>query len=168
MSQKAKWKETIDRHRAQGRGRKAFWILVLGVVLVVGSVHVFGHGRGKPQYDRHGFSTEASPEEFADRVDRLLNHLDATDAQRARITALLEGLAPELVELAARRDALRDQIVAALAAEELTISSIETLQQEVREQSAQLAERTIEIMFEIASELTLEQRTEIIERWERR
>jgi Spy/CpxP family protein refolding chaperone len=156
MTQTSKLRESIDRHRSQGRGRKAFWILVLGVSLVaaVGSVRGFGHERGGSQH--------------AYRVDRLLDHLDATDTQRARITALVDERAPELVELATRREALRGRIVEVLAAEELTVTNIETLQQEVREQSAQLAERTIEITFEIASELTPEQRTELIERWTRR
>jgi Spy/CpxP family protein refolding chaperone len=77
-------------------------------------------------------------------------------------------LAPELVELAAQRDALSDQIVSALAAEELTATRTETLQEQVSEQSGRLAERTLEIAFEIATELTPEQRTELIERWVRR
>jgi Spy/CpxP family protein refolding chaperone len=98
----------------------------------------------------------------------MLDHLDVTDIQRARITALVDERSPELVELSAQREALRDQIVAALAAEELTPIRTENLQAQVSEQSAQLAERTLEIAFEIAAELTPDQRTELIERWERR
>jgi len=169
MEPKAKWKERIDRHRARGRDRKAFWILVLGAALIaaVGLVHGFGNDRARPQHGGH-FATAASPEQLADRVDQLLDHLDATDAQRGRITALVDELAPELVELAAQRDALSDQIVSALAAEELTATRTESLRKQVGEQSAQLAERTLEIAFDIATELTPEQRTELIERWERR
>jgi Spy/CpxP family protein refolding chaperone len=168
MKPKAEWKERIGRHRAQGRGRKAFWVLVLGAALIagIGLVQGFGHERaGSPQ--RH-FATAASPEQITDRVDQMLDHLDVTDIQRARITALVDELAPELVELAAQRETLRDQIVAALTAEELTPIRTEDLQEQVSEQSAQLAERTLEIAFEIAAELTPDQRTELIERWERR
>jgi Spy/CpxP family protein refolding chaperone len=159
MKPKADWKERIARHRAQGRGRKAFWVLVLTAALIagVGLVKGFGHER-----------SAASPEQIADRVDRMLDHLDVTDAQRARITARVNELAPELVELAAQRDALRDQVVAALATEELTLSHAEALQKQVSEQSAQLAKRALEITFEIAAELTPEQRAEFIERWEQR
>jgi len=169
MKPKATWKERIDRHRAQGRGRKVFWVLVLGAVLIagVGFVKGFGHDRARPQDGRH-FATAASPEQLADRIDHLLDHLDATDTQRARIIDLVDELAPELVELAAQRDALSDQIVSALAAEELTATRTENLQKQVSEQSAQLAERTLEIAFEIATELTPEQRTELFELWERR
>lgn len=169
MKPKANWKERIARHRAQGRGRKVFWVLVLGAVLIagVGLVKGFGHERAGSPHDRH-FATAASPEQIADRVDRMFDQLDATDAQRARITARVNELTPELVELAAQRDALRDQIVAALAAEELTPSRTETLQKQVSEQSAQLAERALEITFEIAAELTPEQRAEFIERWDQR
>jgi len=85
MTQRAKWRETIARHRAEGRGRKAFWILVLVATLIafLVSVQGFGHDRGRPQHARHGFAAEVSPEEFSDRVDQLLDHLDATDTQLA-------------------------------------------------------------------------------------
>ena len=96
MSQKAKWKETIDRHRAQGRGRKAFWGLVLGATLIagIGLVQGFGHERAGSPHGRH-FATAASPEQIAERVDRMLDHLDATAAQRGRITARVNELTPE-------------------------------------------------------------------------
>jgi Spy/CpxP family protein refolding chaperone len=169
MRPNAKWKERIDRHRARGRGRRAFWVLVLGAALIagIGLVQGFGHERAGSQHGRH-FATAASPEQIADRVDQMLDHLDVTDIQRERITALVDELSPELVELSAQREALRDQIVAALAAKELTPIRTENLKKQVSEQSGQLAERTLEIAFEIASELTPEQRTELIERWERR
>jgi len=75
MKPKAKWKERIDRHRAQGQGRKVFWVLVLGAVLIagVGLVKGFGHDRARPQDGRH-FATAASPEQLADRIDHLLDH----------------------------------------------------------------------------------------------
>ena len=101
MKPKANWKETIARHRVQGRGRKVFWVLVLGAVLIagVGLVKGFGHERAGSPHDRH-FATAASPEQIADRVDRMLDHLDATEAQRARITARVNELTPEIVEQA--------------------------------------------------------------------
>jgi Spy/CpxP family protein refolding chaperone len=169
MKPKANWKETIARHRTQGRGRKVFWVLVLGAVLIagVGVVQGFGHDRAGSRHGRD-LATLAPPEQLADRIDHLLDRLDATDVQRARINALVDELTPELVELAAQRDALRDQVVAALAADELTSSRTETLQKEVSEQSAQLAQRALVITFEIAAELTPEQRAELTERWEQR
>jgi Spy/CpxP family protein refolding chaperone len=160
----------MDLHRAQGRGRRAFWILAAGVILlaVIWSAQGFGHDRAGSRHGRHGFAIAESPEELAAQVDRWLEHLDATGAQRERITALVDELAPELVELTAEGQALRGQIVEALAAEEPSAARIASLQEDVREWSGRLAERAMEITFEIAAELTPEQRAELIERWEKR
>jgi len=169
MTRKEELKETIARHRAQGRGRKAFWALALGAALIagVGLVQGFGADRARPRHGRH-FAAEASAEQLADRVDQMLDYLDASEIQRLRIAALVESFTPELVEIEAQRDALREQIVSALAAEDLTAARVDDLQKQVGEQSAQLAERAVEIAFEIAAELTPEQRAEIIEHWDRR
>ena len=169
MKHKNDWKDRVARHRAEGRGRRVFWLLVLAAALIaaVGLAKGFGPQRTGSQHGQH-FVDIQSPEQITGRVDQMLDTLDVTDAQRERITTRVDAVAPELVELAAQRNALRDRIVAALADEQLTVSRIETLQTQVEEQSAQLARRALEIIFEIAAELTPQQRNALIEQWDRR
>jgi len=164
MEPKAERKETITSHRARGRGRKFFGTLVLGAVVIagVGLARGVGGERGGSPYGHH-CEAAASPERIADRVDQMLDHLDVTDTQRARIEGLVDDLAPEIAELAARRNELRDRVVSALAAEELTDARIESLQREVGERTARLAERAVEITFQVAAELTPEQRARLVE-----
>lgn len=119
----------------------------------------FAHDGTRARHGRHSATATSS-----ERIDGPLDRLDATDAQRKRIAEL----APELARLAARRDALSEQVVSALAAEDLTAARIEALKRQITEQGARLASRALDVVFEIAAELTPEQRAELIERWERR
>lgn len=84
-------------------------------------------------------------------------------------TAIADGESiPELAELSARRDALGERVLSALAERELTAERIEALKEQVVEESARLSERAVEIAFEIASELTPAQRAELLEHRGRR
>jgi periplasmic protein CpxP/Spy len=64
---------------------------------------------------------------FAKRMDRMLDKVNATPAQRAQIRAVWDGLRPQMRALHQQKAELRRQMVAAMAAPKIDAAAIEKL-----------------------------------------
>lgn len=155
-------------HR-KGRGFRRFFGaslfvgLLVGVPLAVanaGGHHGFGggcHGKGAPQ------SAEEVREHLGKGAGFLLNKVDATPEQEAQVDAVLDRVAPELFALKDDKEALHQDLRAALTAPEVNADEVES----IRKEGLQLADDASKIVIggivEIARALTPEQRTELAE-----
>ena len=105
-----------------------------------------------------------SPEQVGRVVDRMLDGLNATDAQRSQIkqVAIEAG-----VDLKAQREAgrgLRAQGMRLFAAPNVDAVAAESIRQQMSAQHDQASKRTLQAMLEVAKVLTPEQRGRLGER----
>ena len=101
------------------------------------------------------------PEHINRVVDRLLDGLSASDAQRAQIKQIALATA---TEAKAQRDAeasLRDKALLMFAAPTLDVAGAEALRQQMLVQHDQTSKRTLSAMFEVARVLMPEQRAKV-------
>ena len=97
-------------------------------------------------------------------LDRMLDGLDATDAQRAQIKQIAAAAA---VDLKVRRDAdrgLREKGLQLFTASNVDAAAAESLRQQMSTQHDQASKRTLQAMLEVANVLTPEQRAKLGER----
>jgi periplasmic protein CpxP/Spy len=125
-------------------------VLVGGALsLSVAQAHGFGGG---------GFGGGAF---MAFRMHKLLDHVNATDQQRAQIKTIWEGLRPQLKATHDDQKKLRAQITQVMTATTVDPAAVEKL----RQQSVQLVDKASTIisrgMVETARVLTPEQRKQI-------
>ena len=100
---------------------------------------------------------------MSQRLDRMLERIDATDEQRAEVARLVEARAPRLFEYKKQGRQLRQRFLAAVQAEPIDAAEL----QAVREQGLELADEAsaggIELLQELATILTAEQRARVRE-----
>jgi Spy/CpxP family protein refolding chaperone len=145
--------ERIDKqkHRQQGRGRKAFWvILTLGVVLIlIAAARSPRRERGESHHGfaRHGELSAEGIEEFLAADGWWLEKAGIEEAQRQQIAALLEESLPRIEALAAERDLLFQGLT------------------EVLELGNRAVGESFDLVLALAEVLTHEQRQELIQHW---
>ncbi len=153
-------------HR-KGRGFRRFFGASLFIGCLVGvpwavahaaGGHGFGggcHGKGAPQ------SSEELREQLGKGAGFMLNKIDATPEQEAQVDAVLDRVAPELFALKDDKEALHQDLRAALTAAEVNGDEVES----IRKEGLQFADDASKIVLggivEIARALTPEQRTEL-------
>ncbi|MFZ5478942.1 MAG: Spy/CpxP family protein refolding chaperone [Myxococcota bacterium] len=114
----------------------------------------------------HGARPESAAElrERMDRpADHLLDRVDATDDQRARVDAALDALAPKLWDLHDDKAALHEDVGEALGAEKIDRAALE----EIRKDGLALADEAsgivLDAVYEVASALSVEQRRQLLD-----
>ena len=127
-----------------------------------GSAHAQGHhGPGRAGLEVGGMTMfGGSPR----HLDSMLDGLDATDVQRARIKQIAAAAA---VDLKVRRDAdrgLREKGMQLFTASNVDAAAAESLRQQMSEQHDQASKRTLQAMLDVANVLTPEQRYKLGER----
>ncbi len=154
------------------RGRQAVARLAVSSVIVLAaataafSVSAQGrHGHGMEGGGGHGMMMfGGSPERIGRAVDRMLDGLDATEAQRSQIKQIAATAA---VDLKAQREAgrgLRDQGMQILASPNIDAVAAETLRRQLLAQHDLSSKRVMQAMLEVANVLTPDQRAKISER----
>lgn len=104
------------------------------------------------------------PEQMARHIDRMLDGLGATDAQRAQIKQIAVAAA---ADLKTQRDAgrsLRDRALQIFAAPSIDAAAAESLRKQVMAQREQASQRMLQAVLDAARVLTPEQRAKIGER----
>lgn len=101
------------------------------------------------------------------RMDRLLDSVKATDAQRAQIKQIMQAAA---ADMATQRDAgrsLRERALAVFTAPTVDANAAEQVRQQMLAQHDQGSRRMMAAMLEVSRVLTPEQRVQIAERMQR-
>jgi Spy/CpxP family protein refolding chaperone len=154
--------------RRRGRwGRKLFFVFFVAGLssLPFAIAHAAGHGC-------HGWGPPQSADEVRDRVgraeDRLLDKVDATDEQRARVAGVLDGLAPDLFRFHTEGREVHEDLKSALLAADAP--GVEAARVDALALVDAASRRVAGAAVEIAGVLTPEQRQELAklgERWHR-
>ncbi len=101
------------------------------------------------------------PEHMARAIDRMLDGLDATDAQRSQIKQIAMSAA---ADVKAQRDAsrnLRDQAMQIFAAPNVDSAAAESVRQQMLTQHDQSSKRMLQAMLDAAKVLTPDQRAKM-------
>lgn len=131
------------------------------------SAHAQGHhgpSRGGPGMMTFG----GPPEQIGRSVDRMLDGLNATDAQRSQIKQIATAAA---ADLKTQRDAgrgLREKGLQIFTAPTVDTGAAEALRQQMSAQHEQASKRMLQAMLDVAKVLTPEQRARIGERMKER
>jgi len=134
------------------------------------SAHAQGHhgpGRGGP--DGPGMMMFGGPPEHARRsVDRLLDGLNATDAQRTQIRQIAIAAATDLKAQREAARGLHEKGMQIFTAPTVDAAAAESLRQQMSAQREQASKRMLQAMLDVANVLTPEQRAKIGERMKER
>jgi Spy/CpxP family protein refolding chaperone len=120
-----------------------------------------GHGMG-------GMMLFGSPKRIDRAVDRMLDGLNASDAQRSQIKQIAQGAASDLKAQFAAGKKLREQGLQLFAAPTIDTAAVEALRQQMLAQHDQASKRVMQALLDIGQVLTPEQRAKFVERIELR
>jgi len=122
---------------------------------------------GMGMHGRHGGGM-GGPEGMARHIDRMLDGLNATDAQRAQIRQIAQAAG---ADLRAQREAsrgLRERAMQVFTAPTVDAAAAENLRQQMMAQHDQASRRMTQAMVDMARVLTPEQRAKLGERMKER
>jgi periplasmic protein CpxP/Spy len=112
-----------------------------------------------------------TPEERAEmverKVNRVLSRVDATDEQKAKVTAIAKAAADDLAKLGLPGEG-RSKALAILRSDKVEPDALEALRAEQSAKWDAASKRIAQAVAEASQVLTPEQRRELTERWHRR
>lgn len=151
-----------------GRIAGAATLLAAIVAIPVALAHGGPGGPGGPMGRHHGppRSADEIADHMSDRADRMLDRVDATDAQRDRIEGIIEGVAPKLFALKDEHEAVREDAARALTAKKVDRDALEAARQRGLALADQGSAVVIGALADTADVLTADQRGELLELWE--
>jgi protein CpxP len=115
-----------------------------------------------------GMMMGGSPERMARMIDRMLDGLNATDAQRGQIKQIVQVAATDLKSQREAHRALRQQGMQIFTAPNVDANAAETLRQQMLAQHDQVSRRMTQAMVDISRVLTPEQKAKIAEHLKQR
>ena len=105
-----------------------------------------------------------SPEHVGRAVDRMLDGVDASDAQRSQIKQIATQAAADLESQRAAGRGLRDRGAEVFTAPNVDARDVESLRQQMLAQHDQTSKRVMQALLDVSRVLTPEQRVKIGER----
>ena len=155
--------DTMAQHRVRGRGRRAFW----GLLLIGGAVLLLSYLTGCAGHSGH--RGDHSPAAMLEKIDRgadwVLHKGDATQEQRARVHVVLDDLKPDLLKYHNEHRKLVGQFVHAIEAEPISQADLDQVRTAGLNLAEQAFNRSFDAMVKAAAVLTPEQRKELIASW---
>lgn len=118
------------------------------------------HGGG----DAHAFGPRllmGSPERIGRQVDRMLDGLNASDAQRAQVKEIAVKAAADIRAQMQAGRGLRQKGADALFAPQVDAAAVEAVRQQMLQQHDQVSRRASQAMLDVARVLTPEQRAKV-------
>ena len=146
------------------------WFMAGSVLVACAAAAVSAHAQEHGPGPMHGPGPGAmmmfggSPEHVARHVDRMLDGLNASDAQRTQIKQIAQAAA---VDLKAQREAgkaLHDRSLQIFAAPTVDANAAESVRQQIQAQHDQASRRVLQAMLDVSRVLTPEQRATIAAR----
>ena len=111
-----------------------------------------------------GMMFGGSPDRMGRMIDRMLDGLNASDAQRAQIKQIAAAAGADLKTQAQAGQALRQRSMQAFTAPNVDAAAVEQVRQQMLQQHDQMSRRMTQAMLDVARVLTPEQRAKIGER----
>mgnify|MGYP001814585594 CR=1 FL=1 len=146
---------------------------MVGVVLGATAVGTLSHARFGPGCGHFGHgpwaasgpeAAEARREWVGFAIDRLLTKVEASDAQKAEVQAIVEPLATEMQPLRETLAANRETMVQLLLAPQIDRAAMEALRSEQMDQADAISRALVTKLADVADVLTPEQRSEVASR----
>lgn len=122
-----------------------------------------GPGR-PPAHGAPGFGFGASPRQ----LDRMLDSVNATDAQRSQIKQIAQAAAADLKAQREAGKGLREQQARLFTQPTVDAQAVEALRQQMMAQHDQASRRMTQAMLDASRVLTVEQRVQLAERMKAR
>jgi len=145
---------------------KAYYAVAGIALLVAGAVGVVSRAHAGPFGGRHAQSAEEMQVFMEGRIDRMLDLVDADDAQRDKVDAIIAVNAPKMFALAQEGRALRQELKSALLAEKLDRARIEAGKQKLDALAERMANLGVDGLASVAEVLTPAQRKQVAERFQ--
>jgi Spy/CpxP family protein refolding chaperone len=143
--------------------RKKLWMVGAMAALLVGLGFV-SFARAHGPWHHHA----RTPEEMHARMERHMEHLldevDANDAQRAKVEAIVDSTAPKMFALAQEGHTLHQQIKQALLAEQVDRARIEDAKQKLDGLAERMAATALDGLTSVSEVLTPAQRQEVADK----
>jgi len=114
-----------------------------------------------------GHDPQRLEEVAREHLDEALDELDATDDQRAQVTALADRLLPQIRELVGEHRRVHEELRTAWSQETLDPAPLHALVDSRSEAFTRFAHEVVDAAAELHEVLTPEQRARLAERWER-
>ena len=159
--------------REPGRG---FRLMLLSAALVVGGAaslpasaqaHHGGPGMAGPGMGGPGMMM-GNPEQMGRMTDRMLEGLNATDAQREQIKKIAAAAATDLRAQREARRALHEKGMQIFAEPTIDAAAAEAVRQQMLAQHDQASKRRLQMMLDVSNVLTPEQRKTLADRMAKR
>ena len=157
------------------QGSMKLWrLLALGVLAAAAAsmtlpAHAQGHGGGHGGPGGGGMMMfGGSPEHVARSVDRLLDGLNASDAQRSQIKQIATAAAADMKSQHEAGRGLHERGLQIFTAPVVDANAAESLRQQMTAQHDQASKRMLQAMLDVARVLTPEQRAKLGERMKER
>ncbi len=165
---------TVETQTPQPQRRWGRLALAAALLVGLGGVAGFGIGAHKASsFFWHAMAPgKLTPEETAAmverKVNRVLSHVDATDEQKAKVTAIAKATVTDLTKLGFTPGEGRSKFLQLFRADKVEPDAIEALRAEQSTKWGAATKRIAQAVTEAAQVLTPEQRRELTERWYRR
>jgi len=155
--------------RARGIKRVAVGLLMAVTATVAVSAWAQGHHgpRGGGDFGGPGMFM-GHPEHMGRGVDRMLDGINATDAQRAQVKQIMQAAAADLKAQHDSARGLREQGLQLFTAPVVDARAVEALRQQKLAQHDQASKRMTQALLDISQVLTPEQRVKLGERMKQR
>ena len=124
-----------------------------------------GHGHGG---DGRGAMMMGNPDQIGRMTDRMLQGLNATDAQRSQIRQIATAAGADMKAQHDAGRALRQKGIELFSAPSIDAAAAEALRQQMQAQHDQSSKRMLQAMLDIGKVLTPEQRAKVAERMAQR
>jgi protein CpxP len=105
-----------------------------------------------------------SPERIGRRIDRMLDGLNASDAQRSQIKQIAAAAAADMKSEAEAGRALHQRAMQVFTAPTIDANAVEQVRQQMMQQHDRMSRRMTQAMLDVARVLTPEQRARLGER----
>lgn len=150
--------------------KRWIWYAVLPALLGVGVLGITRASASGPFcggfHGRH--APAASPaeveEHMNDKVEHLLDAVDASDAQRKQSAALTKSMSPELYQLMSEGRTLRGELKTALLADKLDPARIADLRERLSDLSQRFVETSMDGVTKVSAILTPAQRKQVADK----
>jgi protein CpxP len=152
------------------RNTRGIKMLAAGMLLAISATVALsawaqpgGEGHGRHGRAHHGLFM-GSPE----RIDRLLDGLNASDAQRAQIKQIVAQAAADLKGQRETHKSLRERAMQIFTAPSVDAAAAESVRQQMVAQHDASSRRTLQAMLDVSRVLTPEQRAKLGEQMKQR
>jgi Spy/CpxP family protein refolding chaperone len=154
--------KTKETNACQDRKSNFFWgaLMIAGVVLLVSAV---SHSRNNEKAGSFGPGPEHFQVHLRDKMDSVLDRLDATKEQRERSASIVADLSEYADHFEAARKDLSARLVEILSQKEIDVVPFAEIRLEMLELTDEASAKLFDAIYDLSELLTPEQRVKLLE-----